>query len=472
VRIETQTFVDRVLARAAADPGAELVRDEQGALTAGEFAALVGRMARALEARGLQRGDRVAILATNSCAAIALRYAAWTLGCTAVFCPDRTPEAFASFLNVVDPALLVVFPQTAARARDVRVEVTAIGELDAGPPNDPPVSQARPGDLAALVPSGGTTGAQKASRLTFAIYERTIAAPPLPARRQLVCMPLAHVSQIHADLTLLGGGTLVLHEGFEPAAVLATIEAQRITHTGLVEPQLVELADHPDLQRRDVSSLRAVTHIGANAPASLRRRLLERIGPVLVHPYGASELGMVSMLAPPEYDLSRPGLLSSAGRPLPGIEVRIDGSEGADGVIAVRTPTMADGYAGGIPAPGFADGWYTTGDLGRLDAEGYLHVRGRAADARRIDGETVLPLDVEDALCAHPAVRYAVALPDPAGDGFVAFVTLAPDADADAAALQRHVAASVRTVIALDRMPTTQQGKPDRGALYALVSAA
>jgi len=228
-------------------------------------------------------------------------------------------------------------------------------------------------------------------------------------RRLLVCTPLAYVAQVLADQVLTGGGTVVLLDGFDPAEVLATIEAQRITHLGLVEPGLVELIDHPDLPRRDLSSLVAISHIGADAPANLRRRLLARAGSVLANPYGASEAGIISVLAPPEYGLEHPELLATAGRPLPAVEVRIerpDGSEarpGEAGAIVIRSAAAADGYDVDPTRSSFGD-HYRTGDLGFLDADGYLHVRGRLKDARTIEGETVMPIDVANALCglAHP----------------------------------------------------------------------
>jgi acyl-CoA synthetase (AMP-forming)/AMP-acid ligase II len=475
------THVERVLARALDAPDAEILRDQRQTLTAGAFAALVFQLARALEQRGLGRGDRVAILADQSCEAMALRYAAGVLGCASVFCPNRGPEAFAGFLELIDPAVLVVFPETAGAAGRARCPVVSLGPADgvqddllaaaATLPAQPFPVRARPDDLGYLVPSGGTTGAQKASRLTFATYQRLVDAGPQPGRRQLVCLPLAYVSQIHAEQTLLGGGSVVLAAGPDPATVLETIEAQRITHLGVVEPILVELLDHPDVERRDLSSLRALAHIGANAPASLRRRLLGRVGPVLVHPYGASEIGVVSVLAPPDYSLAHPDRLSSSGRPLPGIEVRVERPDGSPaepgelGQIVVRSPTEAGGYVRAPAVSGYTADGFRTGDLGVLDADGYLHVRGRAADARAIDGQAVLPLDVEDALCAHPGVRYAVALPDIAPDGrFAAAVVLGPDADVDPADLARDVDDRA-TIAVVDRIPATDQGKPDRAAL-------
>jgi acyl-CoA synthetase (AMP-forming)/AMP-acid ligase II len=126
---------------------------------------------------------------------------------------------------------------------------------------------------------------------------------------------------------------------------------------------------------------------------------------------------MVSLLTAPDYSLDHPERLSTAGRPRPGVDVRLVAVDGTvlpdheQGVIEVRLRGMSSGYIGRPGDPAFHDGWYTTGDLGFLDRDGYLHVRGRAADARDIDGVPVLPLDLEEAACAHPEVVYAVALP-------------------------------------------------------------
>jgi fatty-acyl-CoA synthase len=469
------TYVDRVLARALAEPDAELLRDPHQALTAGQFGALVAQLARALDARGLRKGDRVALLVVNSATAIAARYAAAALGCVTVFCPNRGPAELAAFLDVVDPTLVIAFPATVEHVRGLRFPVATLGPddllADAAEQSAAPfTSRARPDDLATLATSGGTTGAQKATLRTFTQQLGMVDAGPMPERRQLVCMPLAYVSQVHTDQTLLAGGSVVLLERFDPVAILETIAAQRITHLGLIEPGLVELIDHPQLHEHDLSSLRALAHIGANAPASLRRRLLERLGrPLLIHPYGASELGIVSLLTPPDYTLDHPERLSTAGRPLPGIEVRIvdpTGAEvpaGTEGLIVARTPGQAEGYAGTDGAGEFTDGDVHTSDLGHLAPDGFLHIHGRATDTRVIDGQTVLPLDIEDTLCAIPGVRYAVALPD---RPFTAAILLAPGAEIDTATL---LGPTLSRVVVVDRMPVTEQGKPDRTAIWALV---
>ncbi len=446
-------YFERALARAVHQPDAVVIADRERQLRAAEFAALVYRLARALESAGLQRGDRVAILATISPEALAIRYAAGLLACATSFCPNRgLDERLHAFLEHVAADVLIVFPETAGAASTAiaRGLVSSTMSLGAVPgidldllavagsmPPDPLAGRADPQDLWALVSSGGTTGGSKASRRSFAAYDRMVDIGPTPDRRQVVCSPLAYVSQVLADQVVVGGGVLVLRERFDPAEVLRTIEAERITHLGLVEPGLVELIDDPDLLRRDLSSLVAITHIGTNAPANLRRRLLERSGPILAHPYGASEAGIVSMLAAPEYDLSHPELLDTSGRPLPGVQVRIERDDGSDArpgeerMIIVRSAAAADGYELMPGGSGFVGGEYHTGDLGLIDQRGYLHVLGRADDARLIGGHKVMPLDVANALCAHPHVAHAVAIPiGPADGGFGTMVVLAPGASA------------------------------------------
>src|SRR4029077_3381357 len=100
------------------------------------------------------------------------------------------------------------------------------------------------------------------------------------------------------------------------------IETERVTHLFLVEPQLFDLMDHPDVTQHDLSSLSVLTHIGAAPAPVLRMRARERLGPVIAHTYGASEMGLVSALTPPEHDLAHPGRFTCAGRVLPGVEVR------------------------------------------------------------------------------------------------------------------------------------------------------
>ncbi|HEU4330175.1 MAG TPA: class I adenylate-forming enzyme family protein, partial [Lapillicoccus sp.] len=156
-----------------------------------------------------------------------------------------------------------------------------------------------------------------------------------------------------------------------------------------------------------------------------------------------------------------------------------DGSDvaaGEPGVIVVRLAGMSSGYIGRPDDPAYQDGWYTTGDLGYRDEAGYLHVRGRAADARLVDGAAVMPLDLEDLACAHTDVVYAVALPaDPGGPGAFGVLALRSHgssltADALREHLRTHLASTaVGEVVVVDHLPVTEQGKPDRAIVAELL---
>jgi fatty-acyl-CoA synthase len=275
----------------------------------------------------------------------------------------------------------------------------------------------------------------------------------------------------------------VLRDAYEAADTLATIESERITDLFLVEPQLFELMDHPELDSYDLSSLGSLTHIGASAPKSLRLRARKRLGPILAHVYGASEMGIVSVLAPGEHDLSHPDLFTSAGRVQPGVNIRfrrMDGSlaeAGETGTIEVRSGAMASGYRHNpaLTARSFRDGWYVTGDLGRLDEGGYLHIIGRAVDIQEVDGRLVAPTDIEEALCQLPAVRYAVAVVDPVSRLVTAAVVAWPGLKVEDRScrqvVEQHFGAGLASsilIVPVERVPLTEQGKPDRTAIGQL----
>jgi fatty-acyl-CoA synthase len=286
-------------------------------------------------------------------------------------------------------------------------------------------------DLAAIASSGGSTGAPKGSCRSFAAYTAMVSATSRRDRIQLINGPLAYLSQVLADITLLGGVCVVFREAYDAADTLATIEVEKITDLFLVEPQLFELMHHPDVRSRDLSSLRSLTHIGASAPKNLRLRARERLGPIIGHVYGASEMGVVSALAPIDHDASYPERFTSAGRIQSGVDVRFrrpDGrlaNSGEVGVIEVRSPAMASGYRNNpaLSSQSFQAGWYVTGDLGRLDEDGFLHVLGRAVDAQEIDATLITPTEIEEELCQLPSIRYAVVVRDPETHLTIAAVT-------------------------------------------------
>ncbi|GAB2919888.1 fatty-acid--CoA ligase FadD8 [Paraburkholderia jirisanensis] len=462
--------------------------------------ASIYRHAHALATLGIGRGSLVAQFAPNCPDALAIRYAANLLGAATMFLPAIASAAHRkAFLARIQPTLLVAFAQTAYLVPD-GVDACVV-YVDTGPADarldllvrlqsDLPMrSCAQPDDLAVIVSSGGSTGVPKASRRSFAAYSTMVSAPGAADRRQLVNGALAYLSQVLVDNTLLGGGTVVLKPRYDPADTLATIEAERITDLLLVEPQLFETMDHPDVRRRDLTSLRSIVHIGGSAPAILRRRAIAQFGPVLTHLYGASEAGVVSVLTPSAY-LSDPALLESAGRIRPGVDMRIrraDGTfapEGQAGGIEVKSAAVAQGYHHQPieAAHKFRDGWCVTGDVGLIDAAGNLHVLGRAADVAQIDGIDIGPAQIESLLCALPEVRYAVAIAtDDIAREHVWDVAVVPwrgkridirrCTQALESAYSVNVAKAVQ-MIATHHVPLTEQGKVDRAAIGRMCRAA
>jgi len=492
--------VERVVAALTAAGPRVVLRHPDGETTGAELLAAIHRYARALDGLGIGTGDLVAQYAPNRPDALAVRYATHLVDAGAVYLSAPPgAERRARQLQQIDPRLVVVFPQTAHWLPETPAPVAAVGavdgvslrldELAGGQPSEPFASRSNLADLGTVLSSGGTTGIPKSSIRDVAAWAAAVATPARPERRQLVSGPEAYLSQLLVAQTLIGGGTVVLRDDSEPAALLAQIEAEGITDLFLVEPQLVALMDHPDVARRDLSSLQTLTHIGASAPPALRRRARERLGPVLQHTYGASEMGIVSALRPAEYDPDDPARATSAGRILPGVEVRFRRDDGdldpATGRIEVRSPAMAHGYRNRPEeqAEHFVDGWYRTFDLGHLDADGHLHILGRAVDCEVVDGVLVTPTAVEDTLMRLPTVRYAVVVADLAHGRRVAAVqsweAVADDAspvdtqgcrDAVAAAYGETVAATL-VVVPLDDIPLTEQGKPDRAAISARAPA-
>ena len=312
-------YLEPLIARLTEAGDAPVLRHEDRDTTAADLLKSVYRYARALAAIGIKRGSLITLFAPNRPDALAVRYAANLLGAATYYLSAPSdPRHRADLLAQTDPELLVLFPETAhLLPAGLGVPIAAIGtnldgaslrldEAAASQSSTPVASLARPDDLAVVISSGGTTGVPKGSCRDFTSYTAMVNVPSPAGRRQLVNGPLANISQLLVDVTLLGGGLVVLADSYDPEDTLSTIESERITDLLLVEPQLFEVMDHADIVRRDLSSLRTLTHIGDLAAPTLRRRARERFGAVLVHAYGASETGVVSALSPAEYEHTTP----------------------------------------------------------------------------------------------------------------------------------------------------------------------
>jgi O-succinylbenzoic acid--CoA ligase len=367
--------------------------------------------------------------------------------------------------------------------------------LDACEEADVPLRLAHdPAATLAIVYTSGTTGRPKGAMLTIGNHWWSAVGSALNLGvhaddRWLACLPLYHVGGLSILLrSAVYGTTAVVHDGFDAEAVNRALDEEWVTIVSVVSVMLQRMLDARG-DRPYPSSLRCVLLGGGAAPRPLLERCA-RLGVPVVQTYGLTETASQVVTLAPEDALRK---LGAAGRPLYPNELRVvahgrDAAAGEPGEILVRGPVVMAGYAGRPEATARAivDGWLHTGDVGHLDADGYLYVLDRRDDLIVTGGENVYPAEVEAALLAHPWVAEAgvVGAPDDTwGQRVVAVVRLAgaPDlATADAVdTLRAHCRAHLAGYkvpseirIAAEPLPRTASGKLRRAELRALSARA
>ena len=425
----------------------------------------VGRRLRqvhgALLELGLAAGDRVAILSFNSIAFAELYCGVSMAGRVQVPLNFRWAEPELAYA-LDDSGARVLFcdrdpgPLAHHVERVVRIDQGEYEALLAG--TDPVEFDDRlPEDtLAGLFYTGGTTGVSKGVMLTHRnlianAWNMQITQPITADDRYLVMAPMFHAAgSISVLQSMFNGACQVVLPAFDPGTMLDVIAAERITQTLGVPTMVAASVDEQLARPRDVSTFRAYGHGGSPiAIEVLRRGVTAFPGTAFIHLYGTTETSpLISGLAN-EVELLGTEREKSAGQPVLGCEVVIRGDDGqplppdSAGEVTVRGANVMAGYWNKPEqtAAALRDGWYWTGDVGRLDADGYLFLLDRSKDMIISGGENVYCTEVEDALYTHPAVREATVfgIPDPQwGEAVHAVVVLREDTDADAAALIGH----------------------------------
>jgi malonyl-CoA/methylmalonyl-CoA synthetase len=444
-----------------------------------ERAARVGGF---LRARGVTAGDRVLLCAPTSIELVVAYLGILRIGATAMPCDAALTASELGHL-VRDAEPVAAFVAAAARERlaeagDTGTVVTIGGDEDelAAIDADPVAPEPRPGP-AMLAYTSGTTGAPKGVPLTHAnVLASTRGVEKAwrwTADDVLVhALPLSHqhgLSGVH--LSVLTGSRAVILGRFEPAALCAAIAEHRATVLFAV-PAMYERLDAWDgIGDADLSSLRVAICGSAPLSDALAARIERRLGRLPLERYGSTEAGLNVSNA---YD--GPRRAGRVGWALPGIELRLDGD---DGEILVRGPQVFEGYWRRPEATAEAlteDGWFRTGDLGRLDPEdGSLEITGRSKELIISGGLNVYPREVEAALEDHPAVAAVAVAGVPSerwGEEVVAFVVPAGDIDADGLIAHCRERLSAykcpKRVVALDELPVNRMGKVRRDALAAM----
>ncbi|MEV6288694.1 AMP-binding protein [Kribbella sp. NPDC051770] len=453
------------------------VIDERGSLTYRELDEWVAAIAAGLHAEhGIVAGSKVAVLCRNHRYFLAATLAASRLGADVLFVnTEFAPPQLAAVLEKHRPDLLV-HDEEFTGLPGILGWSTEGSDLDHLSSNSTPPFPDHPGHITIL--TSGTTGTPKAApRAPTALGLAGLTASALQrfglraGEPMLICPPLFHgLGLLNSMLALFLGSPLVLARRFDPAAVLASIDATRAGAVVAVPVMLQRLLDlgPTELARYDVSSLRAVVSGASALPPSLADRFITTFGPVLCDAYGSSEIGIATIASSADL-VAAPG---TVGRPCLGSSVRILDPDdrprkaGETGRIFAGGGLVFGGYSDGSTKT-VVDGRMSTGDLGHLDARGRLFVDGREDDMIVSGGENVYPGEVEDCLLTHPAVRDAavIGVPDEEfGQRLVAYVVL-DDSDAGADELIEHVRANLarykapREVIVVQDLPRTATGK-------------
>jgi long-chain acyl-CoA synthetase len=489
--------------------------------TGGQLAERVRRVAGGLQEAGLRPGERVVVCMAN-CPEVSISYAAvWRAG--AVTTPVLfllSEDELRHVLSDSGAALVVTTPEflpkvrAAAAGLDAVRGIVIVGEHPAAPDADangaagpvpgPPLLpfaelEAAPSGalvdsdssaLAALLYTGGTTGRSKGvmishDALSAAAWAATATSHDEALNSSLLPLPLSHVYGLMVSVMSLHtptAGSSVLMRWFDPAGWLRLAQQHRVKVSPLVPSMLRMLLSQP-LEDYDLSALVRLTSGSAPLPAQVVEDFGQRLPHVeIAEGYGCTETAAIIATSP----LGQ-ARLGSVGRPAPGVEVRIeqpDGSAAApgdDGEICVRGPVLMSGYwhAEEETTQVMRGGWLHTGDVGRLDGDGYLYIVDRIKDVIIRGGYNVYPRDIEDVLVQHPDVVAAavVGRPDEKyGEEVIAFVQLREGATADPAGLLEFARGRVsavkypREVRVVAAIPLTSVLKTDRKRLRSMLS--
>jgi long-chain acyl-CoA synthetase len=417
---------------------------EHGSWTYREFNSRVNCLAQAVAGLGLTKGDKAAILAKNCPEYLETYHALAKLGVWMVPVNHRLKASEVSYrLAHSQSSLLIIEPEFLGVINELEPEVVAqlkgrvlvLGPQAppkgfvsyeaslAGAPDLEPDVDLHHEDTLFLGYTGGTTGRSKAAiisnraivvgylykHLEYGYDQDEVAFYP---------GPFWHTAPRNCSLSFYFGGTVVVSRGFSPRGYLESVERHRVTSSFLVPTMYKAILDLPDHQKYDTSSLRVLNSGGGPMPVPLKKRVIERFGPILFEHYASTETLILCTIGG-DAMLERP---ASVGRPVYDVHLRLLDDEGREvpqgqvGEIYIKAPSLFSGYYHDEEKTRqtFHQGWFTLGDMGRFDDQGYLYIVDRKADMVISGGENIYPKEVEDVLQLHPTVSEVavVGVPD------------------------------------------------------------
>ena len=482
-----------------------LIFGDDETMTYRELADATDRVAWVLRQRGIRQGDAVAYIGENSPQFLQVLFAAAQLG--AVFVPVNTRLAAPEIRHIlVDSGARAVIldPEFLERAMDGieagRIaQVIVTGDGISGHPGlarqmaeavsvADPISDVAMEEAAAIVYTSGTTGRPKGAvlthqNLTWVALNCIIDYDVVSTDRSLMISPLFHVASLGMGAlpVMLKGATLVLEKGFEPGRALQLVQRHGITMLSGVPTTYQMMADHPDWSSTDLSTLQRLTCGGSAVPTRILNAFEER-GLAFSQGYGMTETSPGATSLSPAMTRVKQG---SVGLPHFFTEVRIADEGGASvppgtvGEIEIRGPNVFPGYHGLPEATAEAftsDGWYRSGDLGYLDADGYLFIADRLKDMIISGGENIYPAEIENLISDLEGVSgvAVVGVPDERwGEVPWAVITLREGADVDTERVRAHLDGVLaryklpKNVVVVEDLPRTASGKIRKADLRA-----
>lgn len=466
-------------------------RDRFRQITYGQLNARVNQLAHGLLAMGVRKGDSVAVLVGNRIEHLEIIFAAAKIGALAIPLDIKWRALeLGSVISFFKPAVLILQQECAAEfgkakaAQDLSCVKPVIiadpsygGLLDGQSVAEPTVGLSEDDPFAILLTSG-TTGFPKgclATQRTFVFHciNNAIEKGLGVHDRAILASPIYFNAGRSFTLAIIYyGGTMFLHDQFDPVEILRTIEREKITYLGAVPTMCERLLQVPAVDKYDTGSLRCLAITGGKVHEPILQGLREHITPNIYRTYASTDSGQMAISKPG--DIDRKPL--AAGMPVWCVDLRVvDEKNEAVGVkevgeIICHSPLATQGYYMNPEATNasFRDGWFYTGDLGYFDEEGYLFIVGRKKDMVKSGGISIYPLEIEGVLYQHPDVVEAavIGVPDVQwGEAVKAVVVLREGAHIGGDGLipfcrERLASYKVpKSVDIVDSLPHTETGK-------------
>jgi acyl-CoA synthetase (AMP-forming)/AMP-acid ligase II len=489
-------------------PERDCLVDDTGRRSFREVRTRRSRIAAALLASGMQRGERCAIYSSNSSAVIECILAIDRAG--GVFVPLNPRDSVSQSTQTVETCEVSTIFYASDYERDIETlrknsSITRIICLDRVTSIAPALDEWMMADghlpelvrdrdeLVSIYSTGGTTGRPKGVMFTSLTWETAAAnyfssVPCTEPPVYLIVSPITHGAGTVGLVLLAAGATLIIQKHFDAEHIIAAIEIQRVSHLFLPPTAIYMLLDHPRVKQRDYSSLRCFIYMAAPMSVEKLRESIATFGAVMVQFWGQTEapcfctcLTVEDHLAPADM---LPARLKSCGRPtlLTSVEVMDDEGRilpvGERGELVVRSNLVMKGYYNNPEETedAFRFGWHHTGDIGTKDTDGFVYIVDRKKDMIITGGFNVYPSEVEQIIWAHPAVQdcAVIGVPDDKwGEAIKAVVELKHGCSVpedQMIAYLKNTLGSVRspkTVEFWDDLPRTPVGKVDKKRIRA-----